>query len=148
MIVDDMSYFESWAQGFGCYEQLRVMNDMNNSGSLELRPLDALNNSGLWMTWATQGHELRILWAKSSIIYELLKPLVHMNDSRSWAQGSRWCYEQLKVMDEMNELWSHVLKLIDSMNNSRLWMTWMTLGRVLRAQDAMKSSELWLRWIT
>ena len=25
-----------------------------------------------------------------------------MNDSKSWAQGSR-CYEQLKVVDDMND---------------------------------------------
>ena len=38
-------------------------------------------------------------------------------------------------MDEMNELWSHVLKPLDSMNNSGLWMTWMNLGREIKAQD-------------
>ena len=43
-VVDDMSYFGSWAQGFGYYEQHRVVEDMNDLGSHELRPLDALNS--------------------------------------------------------------------------------------------------------
>ena len=42
-----MSYFGSLAQGFGCYEQLKVVDDMNDLGSHELRPLDAMNSSRL-----------------------------------------------------------------------------------------------------
>ena len=41
----DMRYSELLAQGFGCYEQLRLVDDINNSGSYELRPLDAMNDS-------------------------------------------------------------------------------------------------------
>ena len=39
-----MSYFESWAQGIACYEQLNFVYDMNDLGSCELRALDAMNN--------------------------------------------------------------------------------------------------------
>ena len=42
-----------------------------------------------------------------------------MSYYRSLAQGSR-CYEKLKVVDEMNELQSRVLRLLDSMNKSGL----------------------------
>ena len=47
--MDDMSYFGSLAQGFGCYEQLKVVDDMNGLGSREPRPLDGMNNLGVWM---------------------------------------------------------------------------------------------------
>ena len=40
--LDDMCYFESWAQGCGCFEQLNIMDDMNDLGSHELKPLDAI----------------------------------------------------------------------------------------------------------
>ena len=50
-----MNDSKSWAQGFKYYEQLKVMDDMNNSGSCELRPLDAMNN--LRMIWTILGHE-------------------------------------------------------------------------------------------
>ena len=39
----------SLAQGSRRYEQLRVVNDMNHLGSHELRPIDAMNHSRLWM---------------------------------------------------------------------------------------------------
>ena len=115
-----------------------------------------MNSSGLWMTWATQGHKLRscewyewlgIMWAKSFRSYEFLRPLVHMNDSRSWAHGSR-CYDQLKVVDEMIKLQSRVLRSLDYMNNLGLWMIWTTMGHELRDQDAIKSWGLWLTWMT
>ena len=44
-----MKDFKSCALGSRCYEQLRVVNDMNYSGSRDLRPLDAMNNSRLRM---------------------------------------------------------------------------------------------------
>ena len=37
------------AQGFGCYEQHRVLGDMNDLGFHDHKPLDVVNNSGLWM---------------------------------------------------------------------------------------------------
>ena len=44
---DDRSYFELLDHGFRCYEQLRVMDDMNESGSYEFGPLDHTNSSRL-----------------------------------------------------------------------------------------------------
>ena len=53
----DLNDFGLLAQGFRCYEQLIVMDDMNNSGFYELRPLDAMNNIGLWMIQMIVGIE-------------------------------------------------------------------------------------------
>ena len=92
-----MSYFRSLAKGSGCYEQLKVVDDMNDSGSLELKPLDGMNNLGVWMIWTILGHETMNIKC-----YEQHRVIVDMNDSRSWGQGSR-CYEQLKVVDDMND---------------------------------------------
>ena len=38
----------SLAQASKCYVQVKVADDMNDSRSHELRPLDAMNSSGLW----------------------------------------------------------------------------------------------------
>ena len=95
--------------------------------------------------------------------------MVNMNDSELWAQGSR-CYEQLKVMDDMNSLGSYEMRPLDAMNNLGirmiwmilshepmslnvmnnlgLWMIWMTLGHDLKALDAMNNSELGMIWMT
>ena len=35
--------------GYGCYEQLNFVDDMNDLESYELKPLDGTNNLGLWM---------------------------------------------------------------------------------------------------
>ena len=43
-VVVDMKDSESCAQGFRCYELLRVLDDMKDSRSSYLRPLDAMNN--------------------------------------------------------------------------------------------------------
>ena len=32
-----------------CYEQLRVMDEMNNLGSCKINPLDDMNNLRVWM---------------------------------------------------------------------------------------------------
>ena len=61
-LVHDMCYSKLWAQGFGRYEQLRVVNDMNNLGSRGFRPLDAMNNSELWMIWTILGCEPKPLF--------------------------------------------------------------------------------------
>ena len=42
--MDDMRYFRSLAQGSRCYEQLKVVDDLNDLGSCELRPLDGMYN--------------------------------------------------------------------------------------------------------
>ena len=50
--MDDMSYSESWTQGSAYYEQLTIVDDMNDSGSHELRTLNSMNNSGYgWYEW-------------------------------------------------------------------------------------------------
>ena len=48
-VVIDMNDFMLSAQGSRCYEQLRVVDDMNGLGSYGLRSLDALNSSKLRM---------------------------------------------------------------------------------------------------
>ena len=37
------------SSSYRCYEQLNFVDDMNDLESYELRPLDAINNLGLWM---------------------------------------------------------------------------------------------------
>ena len=73
------------------------MDDMGNSGSYELRPLDDINNIALWMIWMILGHETMALK-----FYEQHKIIVNMNHFELWAQGSR-CYEQLRVVDDFND---------------------------------------------
>ena len=55
--MDGMNYSRSWAYNFGCYEELRVLDDMNDLIFPELSPLDAMKSSGLRMTWMILGHE-------------------------------------------------------------------------------------------
>ena len=47
--------------------------------------------------------------------------MVDIKDSGSLAQGFRR-YEQLRVVDDMNDLRSHELSPVDAINHSRLWM--------------------------
>ena len=42
--MDYMSYYGLWAQGSKWYEQLKVVDDMNDLGSHELKPLDVINH--------------------------------------------------------------------------------------------------------
>ena len=49
--MDDINGIMLWAQGSRCYELVKVVNDMTNLGSHELKALDTMNNSGLWMIW-------------------------------------------------------------------------------------------------
>ena len=103
-VVNDKSYSRSWAKGYGCYEQLSIMDDMNDSRSCEVKPIDAKYNSKLWMIWICVLRELKVmddmndsrLWVQSCEWYERLRIL--------WAQASR-CYEQLRVEDNMNDSW-------------------------------------------
>ena len=46
-VVGDVSYSRSWTYDSRCYEELRVLEDMNELGYYELKPLYAMNNSGL-----------------------------------------------------------------------------------------------------
>ena len=105
------------AQGFRCYKQLRVVDDMNDLGSCELQFVDALNNSNLRMIWMIFGYEPMTLNI--------------MNTSMLW-------------MTWMNQV--HELRALDVMNNSGLWMTRTTLGHELRALCAMNNIRLWLIW--
>ena len=111
----DVTKFGSWAQRSRCYEQRKVMDDMNDMNDFghELRALDVMKNSGLWMTWMTLG----------------------------WAQRLR-CFEQHKVVDDKNNYRSRELRPLDSMNISRLRMIWTILGRELKVLDAMNSLGL------
>ena len=83
---------------------LRLWLTFTTPGS-ELKALDATNNSGLWMTWTTLAQELKPLdtmntlrllltWKTQShklmaFNNEQLRFVIEMNDSGSWAQGSR-----------------------------------------------------------
>ena len=69
-----------------------------------------------------------------------------MNDSQSWILDSR-CNEQLRVVVDRKTL-SCEVKALNAMNNSKLWLTWMTLGHELRALDAINSSGLLMTWGT
>ena len=60
-----MIYSKSWNQSSRFYKELKVMDDMNDSGSHELKPLDAMNYSRLRMIWM--------------ILHDELKPLDDMN---------------------------------------------------------------------
>ena len=131
-VMHDMIDLSSWARGSRWYEQLRVVDDMNDLGSHELNPLHDLNSSRLWMTWTTSGSEL--------------KALVELKDSELWAQGSRY-YEQLRFVDDMNNLGSCELRPLDSMNSLGLWMTWTTLGHEHKALDAFNNLGYgWREW--
>ncbi|RVW86075.1 Retrovirus-related Pol polyprotein from transposon 17.6 [Vitis vinifera] len=57
-VVIDMKDSGSGAQGSRSYETLKVVDGMNELGSRELKPLDSMNQSGLWVTLATMGREL------------------------------------------------------------------------------------------
>ena len=109
--MEDMSYSKSWAQGYGCYEQLNIIDGINDSESYELTPLDAMNKSGLrmillvldpklmtlnamknselWLMWTTLGHELK------------LKVVFDMKNLGCEPRGSR-CYEELRTVDDMS----------------------------------------------
>ena len=50
-VVDDMNDFRSWDEGSRCYKQLKVVDDMNELESLELRPLDAMKSLGVLIIW-------------------------------------------------------------------------------------------------
>ena len=86
-------------------------------------------------------------WAHGSRYYEQLKVVADLNNSRLWAQGSR-CYEQLKVVDGMNNLGCCELKPQDSMNNSWLRMILMILGSEPMTLISINDIELWMTWTT
>ena len=48
-VVDEMNDSKLSTQGSRYFEQNRVLDDKNDLGSQELRPLEAMTSSGLWM---------------------------------------------------------------------------------------------------
>ena len=56
-----------------------------------------MTNSRLLLIWKTLGHQLKTLDAMNSFGIG-----VEMNDSGSWAKGSK-SYEKVRVMDDMND---------------------------------------------
>ena len=107
----------------------------------KLKALDATNSSGLWLTWTTLGHKL--------------KALNVMNTSGLWmtlivwvrTQGSK-CYQHLRVSNDMNDSGSHELKAPDAMNNSRLWMMWTIMSHEHKTLVVINRSRLWMTSIT
>ena len=101
--MDDMSCSMLWAHGFGCYEMLEVMNDMNDSRSYEFKDVDDMNDSWSWVTQGFGWHE----WLK----------IMSLGLKMLWiAQGSGF-YEQLGVLDDINDLGSCELKPLNAMNS-------------------------------
>ena len=75
--------------GYGCYEQLNFMDDMNELESYELKHLDVISNSWLWMIWMILSHKPMAVNA--------------MNNSSmciTWMTSSH----QLRALDAMNNL--------------------------------------------
>ena len=60
-----MNNSELWAQGFECYEQFNIVDDMNDFMSWA-QASSAMNSSGLWITWMTPDRELKALDAMNS----------------------------------------------------------------------------------
>ena len=56
-----------------------------------------MTSSRLLLIWKALGHKLKALDAMNNLGLR-----VEMNDSRSWAKGSK-SYEKVKVMDDMNK---------------------------------------------
>ena len=110
-------WLRSWAQGSRCYEQLRVVDDMNDSGL----------SSRLKMLWITQG-----LDDKNNSRSRELRPLDSMNTSR---------------LRMIWTILGRELKALDAMNSLGLWMKWITLGHELGARDGMNSLGLWITWM-
>ena len=111
-----MKDFKSCALGSRCYEQLRVVNDMNYSGSRDLRPLDAMNNSRLRMIWTILGCAFMTLNAKNSL-------------------GLCMTWTNL----------GHKLMTLNSMKNPGLWMIWTTTDPMNSSlQMLWKAQGCWL----
>ena len=76
-------------------------------------------------------------WAQGFRCYEKLGIKMTWMTPGPWSQGSRF-YEKFKAIDDMKDFGcGH--RALNAMNSLGLFMTWMTLGRVLRAPDAMKT---------
>ena len=134
--LDVMYHLGSWMIWMILYHELKALDSMNYSRlwktwttrSHHLRALDAMKNSRLWMTWPTQRF----------IYYEQLKVVVDKKYYGSWAQGSRK-YEQLKVMNYINNLGSRELRLI---------VLWIALGCGWFERFCVMSSSHYMLWTT
>ena len=102
--MDDMKDFGLWDQDFKSNEQLRVMDDMNDSRFYQFKPLCVMNCLGLQMTLINPSHELSTLDT--------------MNTSGLWLT---WTTLGCK------------LKNLDAMKNSGVWMRWTTPDHELKA---------------
>ena len=86
--MNHMVDFRLWAQN----EELRIMNDMNDLGSYQFKPLDVVNHLGLWMTLMTLGCEVSVLdtmntlglWLTSMTLGCKLRALDIMKDLGVW----------------------------------------------------------------
>lgn len=124
------------AQHYGWYEQFSIVNDINDSGSHELHTLNVVNNSTLWMIWTIPGRKPSALDG--------------MNNSGLWMTWTTpgrelfsW-YDQLKAIDDVNDLESHEYKALDASNNLGLCMIWMILEWELKVLDVVNTSRLWM----
>ncbi|KAL6329703.1 hypothetical protein AAG906_027279 [Vitis piasezkii] len=101
-----------------CYVQLRVVDDMNGFGIV-----DDMNDSRSFAQGSRCDEQVKVVNdMNDSRCDEQVRAMDDLNDSRSYAQGSR-CYEQLKalkVVVSTNDLGSHELKALDVVNSSRL----------------------------
>ena len=90
-----------------------------------------MNNLGLWMIWTIFGHELKALdtinnsglWMNKQLRVMCLRP------------GR---YEHFIIVDDMNDSKSHDLKPLNAMNNLGLRMIWMILGHEPMTLNVMK----------
>ena len=65
-VVDDMNNSRLSAQSSRCFEQHKLVDDKNNLRSYELRSLDSMNILRLGMIWMILGRELKALDALKS----------------------------------------------------------------------------------
>ena len=102
--MNDMIDFGLWAQGSRTNEQLRVMDDLNDSVSYQFRHLDDVNHLRFWMTLTSPGCELSAIDTMNTLGLWL-----------TWITLGR------------------KLKALDTMTESGVWMRWTTLGCELKA---------------
>ena len=66
-----------------------------------------------------------------------------------WIMSLRvWCYEQLIVVDDMNDSVSYDLRPSEAMNHLGLWMLITILQHTHKPLYAMNNSRLWMLWTT
>ena len=68
--------------------------------------------------------------------------MIDLNDYGSWSKSSKG-YAQLNIVGDMNNLGSHELKHLDTMNNLGLWTVWLILCDELMVVDDMNDFRSW-----